>query len=95
MIDIKLNDGQTGYDVVGEYIRRYWKHNFQDTVVCSIGISYDGNSYELLNEIAEPENFDDILFSYDWWEGQKYIKLYGIKAVDELDISGGIYTEDT
>ena len=94
MIDIKLNDGQTGYDIVGEYIRRYWNHNYQDTVVCSIGISYDGNSYEFLNEIAEPENFDDILFSYDWWEGQKYIRLCGIKAIDELDISGGIYTED-
>ena len=26
-----------------------------------------------------------------WWEGEKFIKLFGIKAINELDISGGIY----
>lgn len=26
MIDIVLKDGQSGYDAVGEYIRRYWNH---------------------------------------------------------------------
>lgn len=93
MIAIKLKDGQTGYDAVGEYIRRYWKHNITDTVIVSMGISYDGNTYDLRNEVASPMNFDDIEFLYDWWEGEKYIKLFGIKTVSELDISGGIYTE--
>ena len=60
MIDIKLNDGQSGYGVVGEYIRRYWEHNIYDTVVVSIGTSYNGNTYNLRNEIASPYNFDDI-----------------------------------
>lgn len=27
----------------------------------------------------------------DWWEGEKFIKLFGIKAVGEFDISEGIY----
>ena len=93
MIDIKLNDGQSGYDIVGEYIRRYWEHNIYTTVVVSIGTSHDGNAYELRKEIASPYN-DGIEYLYDWWEGEKYIKLFGIKSVDELDISGGIYTED-
>lgn len=91
MIDIKLNDGQSGYDVIGEYIRRYWKHNIADTVIVSIGISYDGQDYILLKEVASPMGFDDIEYLYDWWEGEKYIKLFGIKSVDELDISGGLY----
>lgn len=94
MIDIKLNDGQSGYDVVGEYIRRYWEHNIYDTVVVSIGTSYNGNTYNLRNEIASPYNFDDIEYLYDWWEGEKHIKLFGIKSISELDVSGGIYTED-
>lgn len=94
MIDIKLKDGQSGYDAVGEYIRRYWNHNTTSTVIVSMGISYDGNTFELRKEIASPLNFDDIEFLYDWWEGEKFIKLFGIKLVRELDISGGIYEEE-
>ncbi len=94
MIDIKLNDGQDGYDVVAEYIERYWKHNPKGVVVFRIGTSYDGDNYYLSNEIAEPTQFGYIEFSNDWWEGEKYIKLLGIQSLDVLDISGGIYIED-
>jgi len=93
MIDIVLKDGQSGYDAVGEYIRRYWNHNITDTVIVSIGTSYDGNTYDLRKEVASPLNFDDIEFLYDWWEGEKFIKLFGIKTISELDIYGGIYDE--
>ena len=91
MVDIKLNDGQSGYDVIGDYIRRYWKRNIYTTVVVSIGTSYNGQDYSLLKEVASPMDFDDIEYLYDWWEGEKYIKLFGIQSIDELDISGGIY----
>lgn len=93
MIEIKLDNGRSGYDVIGEYIRRYWNHNIQDTVICSIATSYDGITYELKNEVATPMGFDDIEFLYDWWEGEKYINLFGIKSINGLDISGGIYTD--
>lgn len=92
MIEIKLENGQTGYDAIGEYICRYWKHyNMVDTVVVSISISYDGNTYEHRNEVACPYNREDIEFLYDWWEGEKFIRLFGIISLDEIDISGGIY----
>lgn len=91
MIDIELKDGQTGYDIVGEYIRKYWEHNIYETVVISMGTSHDGKTYDLCKEIASPYNGDDVEFLYDWWEGEKFIKLFGIKAVDEIDISGGLY----
>ena len=94
MIDIKLKDGQIGYDVIGEYIKRYWNHNIYTDIIISIGTSYDGQNYYLLKEVASPMNFDDIEYLHDWWEGEKYIKLFGIQSIDELDISGGIYTED-
>ena len=91
MVDIVLKDGQTGYDAVGEYIHRYWEHNIVDDIVVSIGTSYDGNTYDLLREVASPVGYNDIEFLHDWWEGEKYIKLFGIKTVGELDIYGGIY----
>ena len=95
MIDIVLKDGETGYDAVGEYILRYWEHNIPAIVIVSLGASYDENTYDLVKEVAYPAGFcgNDIEFVYDWWEGQKYIKLFGIKAVRELDVSGGIYEE--
>lgn len=95
MIEIKLKNGQSGYDVIGEYIRRYWKHyNMTDTVVVSIGTSYDGKVYEHRNEVASPYNFDDIEFLYDWWEGEKFIRIFGIISLDGINISGGIYIND-
>lgn len=93
MVEIKLKTGQSGYDVIGEYIHRFWDHHITDTVVVSMEISYDGNEYERSNEVASPCCFDDIEFLYDWWEGEKFIKLFGITLINDLDISGGIYTE--
>ena len=91
MIYIKLNNRQTGYDAVGEYIRRYWEHNIWEDVVVSLGVSYDGKTYEFCKEVASPYNFDDIEYLNDWWEGQEFIKIFGIKAISELDIEGGLY----
>lgn len=93
MIDIKLKNGQTGYDVVEEYIHRYWQHNITETVVVSIGVSYDGKTYRLCKEVVCPDD-GDVEFLYDWWEGEDYIKIFGIKSVDELDISGGLYEHE-
>lgn len=94
MVEIKLKDRQTGYDAVGEYIRRYWKQHLCDTVIVSLATSYDGVKFDTLNEVASPYNFDDIEYLYDWWEGEKFIKLFGIKSIAEIEIDGGIYTED-
>lgn len=93
MIDIRLKDRQTGYDVIGEYIRRYWEHNIYDDVIVSIGVSYDGNNYHLCKEVASPIDCSGIEYLNDWWEGEKYIKLFGIQTINEIDISGGIYTK--
>lgn len=90
MIDIKLADNQSGYDAIREYIFRYWEHNIYDTVIVSMGLSYDGKNYRLIKEIACPYKVD---YLFDWWEGEKYIKLFGIKTISEVDVSGGIYIE--
>ena len=94
MIEIKLEDGQSGYNAIGEYIRKYWKHHMTDTVVVSLGLSHDGRIYEHRNEVASPYNWDDIEFLYDWWEGEKFLRLFGIISLDGINVRGGIYTED-
>ena len=91
MIDIVLKDGQSGYDAVGEYIKRYLKYHPTDTVVISLAISYNGKDYGYLTEVACLEGFDDILYFLDWWEGEKYIRLFGIRGLEFMDICGGIY----
>ena len=91
MVKIKLKDGQSAYDIIGDYVRRYWKRNVYTDVVVSIALSYDGKEYRTYHEVASPENFYDVMYLNDWWEGEKYIKIFGIQSVDELEISGGIY----
>lgn len=94
---IKLEKDQTGYEVIDEYIRRFWKYNnnFSDTVICQIDSSYDGIKYEIRNEIATPSGFsNDIEFLYDWWEGEQYIKLIGICYLSEIEPYSGIYSEN-
>lgn len=97
VITIELKAGQTGYDAVGEYISRYWEHNAYESVIVSIAVSYDGRDYDLYNEIAWPdtdnENGRDIVFLHDWWEGEKFIKIFAIEAVSNLTICGGVYEE--
>lgn len=92
-IDIKLENGQSGYDVVGEYIQRYWEHNYPDTVIVYLGLSRDGQIYDSYKGVATPHH-SDIEFLDDWWEGEKFIRLFGIRIINDVDVYGGIYTEN-
>ena len=93
-VTIELKDRQTGYDAVEEYILRYWEHNAYESVIVTIAVSYNGRDYDLHNEVVCPsESGCDIEFLHDWWEGEKFIKIYAIEAVSNLRIRGGIYEE--
>lgn len=95
MVEIKLKDNQSGYDAVFEYIKRYWKHEYPDGyidgVVVSLATSYDGKEFDSSNEFAAFGDALDLKFSNDWWEGEKFIRIYGIQAIEEIPIYGGIY----
>ena len=79
-----LTDGQTGYDVVSEYVADYWTKNYYSEVIVLLEISYNGEIFYKCNEIVYPNN-TDVEFLNDWWEGQKYIKILGIISVDEVE----------
>jgi len=87
MIKIVLKEGQNGYNEVEYYINDYWRKYYPDTVIVSLGISYDGISYDDVNIVAEPMNFifAEVVFNTDWWEGQKYIIIYGMKLINNFN----------
>ena len=94
MIEFMLLNGENAYEIVDEYVRRYWEHeSCQDTVV-SIETSYDGIKWVHIAEVVEPESCNTPLWLNDWWEGEKYIRVLGICGVNDLDIYGGLYEED-
>ena len=92
---ITLTNGQTGYDAVAHYIENYWKHNgdFCDTVVVQFDISYNGKDFSTEYDVVCPYDYNRVEFFNDWWEGQKYILLRGIRYLRKLNIEGGIYAE--
>lgn len=44
---IVLDDKQTGYGVVSEYVKKYWEHHCTEDVIVSIEISRDGKTLTL------------------------------------------------
>ena len=49
MTEIKLKNGETGYEAVARYIYRYWNHyRYTDSVLVKLAISYNGEDWEML-----------------------------------------------
>ena len=89
---IVLTDGQTGYEVIGDYIQRYWENVCCTTVLVTIFSSCNGREYDRKSIIASPEFPDMALeYDYDWWEGEKYIILSGIVDIHDIVVEGGIF----
>lgn len=93
-IDVSIEPGKTAYDAVAKYIYRYWDHYSFSDVILSLKLSYDNVDWRSFKTIAlfdagdiKPE------FVNDWWEGERFIRLYGIESIDFLDISGGLYPD--
>ena len=92
MMDLKefvLEENQTGYDVVGDYVRDYWKKTSYATAIVLLETSYDGKEYSNNNEVvspfSNPYDIDSMEFLHDWWEGEKYIRIRGIMNICDID----------
>lgn len=53
-----------------------------------------GKNYSYRPDVATPDQFGCVEFLNDWLEGEKYIRLYGIKSVCEIELNDGIYMEE-
>lgn len=93
-VGTKLKDGESGYDFVGKYVERYWKRRTCNDVLVAIEKSYNNIQWDYGVQIASPmNNCRDIEWLNDWWEGEPYIRIYGINDVDDVDVHGGLFEE--
>lgn len=88
---IELKGDETGYSVVGDYIRRYWESvECFDDVLFTITFE-DGSVETNVAEVDISKDGPSIEFVDDWWEGQKRFALNGIRNISEYRVAGGIY----
>ena len=97
MVKIVLEENQSGYDAVLEYIERFLdKEELMGVVAFTIATSYDDDDKDYIKskhtEIVDVD-YDKVVWDNDWWEGEKYIKIFGIALLNDLEIKGGIYYE--
>lgn len=92
-IEIYLESGGNGYSAIKQYIYKYFDKNIFSDVIVRIGTSYDNVKWDVFNEFAR-FNANDLTIEFlnDWWEGETFIRIYGIVPIDLLDVSGGLYT---
>lgn len=99
-VEIELDQSEielghvSGYDAVGSFIKRYWDNHRTAPVVVRIGTSFDGMKFVIGNEVADPYLFEDVMFDYDWWEGERFIRIYGIRPLCDIEVYGGIEEEN-
>lgn len=91
MKEFKLQSNEIAYDVIGEYVERYAEQTGEDIILVSLGISIDGISYDYETELISADQNGVFYWDSDWWEGQEYIQLCGIKGINKVEVTGGIY----
>lgn len=91
MKEFKLQSNEIAYDVIGEYVERYAEQTGEDIILVSLGISIDGISYDYETELISADQNGVFYWDSDWWEGQEYIQLLGIKGINKVEVTGGIY----
>lgn len=58
----------TGYEVVAEEVRKYWREHGASDVVCYLTV--EGCYVNTVAQCESDYNFVDVTFDYDWWEGE-------------------------
>lgn len=94
-IDVTIEEGKTAYEAVAKYIYRFFDNDAAfDDVIVRIGTSYNNIEWTTFNTLALFDmNEFDFEFEDDWWEGERFIRLYGIISIDDVEVSGGLYPD--
>lgn len=76
------------YDIVAQAVIEYWKNTIPQVVIAFFYQKYDFESeWEWCEELIEPygaNDYETVLFQYDFWEGQTQIKDIKIVPLDEI-----------
>lgn len=92
-VETKLKKDETGYGFVEKYVKRYWDMCVDCDVLVAIETSYNGVQWRYGNQTATTDDSGSVIWMRDWWEGELYIRVYGIKDISEVDVYGGLFEE--
>ena len=84
---IVLDNREIAYDAVNEYVKEYWnKHGWDDAIV-QMETSYDGLIWDKHREVVTfISDKSNARWLWNWWQGEKYIKILSIVNISELNI---------
>lgn len=87
MIEARASRENDGYDIVTEFVLKYWEQAkvYGSTVLVKIAYSFDSTNWDESNEIAYYSD-GAVLFHSDWYENQKYIRIYGLIDLEHLEV---------
>ena len=82
------------YDIVGEAVREYWKSTYPQDMIAFFYQKYEWEKeWEWEEEFASPhasDDFETVVFQYDFCEGQTCVKDLIVVPFDEVS---GFYAE--
>lgn len=88
---IILDSKENGYEAVSKYVKKYWnKHGLDDAIV-QMETSYNGIKWAQHREVVAPTGNGDGRWLWNWWKGEKYIKILSIVNISELNIEREYY----
>lgn len=80
-----INDNRpTPYDTVGDYVESWIKNEYgcYGMFIVGIDMKYDHEKeFEHFNVVVTIDG-SEIIWDYDWWEGQQEVHVIGIIPVD-------------
>ena len=97
MMRLIVNEGETGYDVVGKFVEDYVVAKANETESGIIVVSgtfivqfnpmYDLSEENLLpeNEVLDIDLWGEPCWDCDWWDGQPIIDVLGITAIEDVE----------
>lgn len=73
------------YKIVGDIVRKTAKKQYKyGAYVCRLEISYDGIEWERIDTYADLDYDFNVIFDWDFWEGQEYWRNIMVCPIDEV-----------
>ena len=78
------------YDIVADKVIEYCKNTYPANCLTKFEISYDGIEWEDIACVVECDFDYNIIFEWDFWEGEKFIRNFRICHTHDAIIPGEV-----
>ena len=73
-----------GYEIVADKVREYWENSYMMPIEVAVAVELDGCIDEVVASPSSSENFKEVTFSYDFWEGEEDVKVKRIAPLWDI-----------